>query len=240
MALVSSHALLIRPIYLLIQARDWQACPCHIDKAEVAEEWDSDGSTYRVEIEYSYEVNGVTYHSDMKNLFAKGSSSGRSGKQRAVKRYLSDPNRICYYNPKKPRQAVLNRGITASIALGLIPLVLFCISVLLFAHDFGFRRRSKTTAATTGRIILQPKTSPGKGVTVLLCINLFWNGILTVFICDVITSFRDGKPEWVECIFLIPFELIGLALFVGLIYGVLTLFNPRLTLSLSRSTVALG
>lgn len=48
----------------------------------------------------------------------------------------------------------------------------------------------------------------------LLFINLFWNGIVGVFILQLVKQF-----EWFLAIFLVPFEVIGLCMLVGLLFA---------------------
>jgi hypothetical protein len=61
----------------------------------------------------------------------------------------------------------------------------------------------------------------------LTLVALFWNGIVSVFLWQVVASWRQGQPNGCLTAFLIPFVLVGL----GLIYAVgrqfLVLFNPR-------------
>gem|GEM_PF-2716050 len=45
-----------------------------------------------------------------------------------------------------------------------------------------------------------------------LVATLFWNGIVAVFLFQVLGGFHRGRPEWFLTIFLIPFLLVGLAL----------------------------
>lgn len=57
----------------------------------------------------------------------------------------------------------------------------------------------------------------------LLFINAFWNGIVSVFVMALwgILPFDNGLPQGIEWwgmfVFLIPFEVIGLAMFAGLV-----------------------
>jgi MFS family permease len=48
----------------------------------------------------------------------------------------------------------------------------------------------------------------------------FWNGIVSVFVWQVVQGFRNGRPEWFQVVFLIPFVLVGLALIVGFVAAV--------------------
>lgn len=61
-------------------------------------------------------------------------------------------------------------------------------------------------------------------IAILLFVNAFWNGIVSVFIC-LLCGVMDGAPQGAEwrglLFFLIPFEAIGLVMFAGLILALL-------------------
>jgi hypothetical protein len=51
-------------------------------------------------------------------------------------------------------------------------------------------------------------------IAMLMFLNLFWNGIVGVFIVQLVKDF-----EWFLALFLLPFEAIGLGLLMGLLYA---------------------
>jgi len=69
---------------------------------------------------------------------------------------------------------------------------------------------------------------------------LFWNGILSFFVVDVVSGWSKGSGDGCSTVFMIPFVLVGLALFVLVLYCFLALFNPRPTITVSASSAALG
>ncbi len=71
-------------------------------------------------------------------------------------------------------------------------------------------------------------------------IAAFWNGIVSVFLWQIVLSFRRGDPEWFLCLFMTPFVLVGLGLLAGVIYFLLALANPRPCLTISPSAPLLG
>lgn len=91
-----------------------------------------------------------------------------------------------------------------------------------------------------GALTLEPQSTPFGRVFGMLFVALFWNGIVSVFVWQLVLSFQRGSPEWFLAIFLIPFELIGLALIGGFFWSVLALANPRATVSLRSACVPLG
>ncbi len=61
----------------------------------------------------------------------------------------------------------------------------------------------------------------------MILIAAFWNGIVSVFLWQIVLSFRRGDPEWFLCLFMTPFVLVGLGLMAGVVYFLLALANPR-------------
>ncbi len=87
---------------------------------------------------------------------------------------------------------------------------------------------------------LRPSSTPVAMFFFMLFFATFWNGIVSVFVGIAVSSVIAGKPEWFLIIFICPFVLIGVVLIVAVIYTLLGIFNPRPTLTLSSSNLALG
>ena len=96
-------------------------------------------------------------------------------------------------------------------------------------------------AADGGPIVLKPSASPlGKLVAITL-ICLFWNGIVGIFTFFEYRMFVQGDAfGWGMALFLLLFQLIGLALLAAVPYQLLALANPRPIITLSRGSVPLG
>jgi hypothetical protein len=89
--------------------------------------------------------------------------------------------------------------------------------------------------------VLKPKASPLGKLMVVLAVCLFWNGMVGLFTYFEIALFMNGDPgRWSMAAFLLIFQIIGVALIVGVIYQLLVLANPRPTIILSRESVPLG
>lgn len=80
---------------------------------------------------------------------------------------------------------------------------------------------------------LKPQTTPGKSLFFSFAFSLFWNGIVSVFIYQVVKEWMAGKQEWFLILFLSPFVLIGLVLIYSVFYAFLQLFNPKSVFTLS-------
>ena len=85
----------------------------------------------------AYRMNGGEYRAN-RYSFMGGSSSGYAGKQAIVSRYPPGAQVICYVDPTDPTQAVLERGFTPIMLLGLLPL-LFIAAGLFGLVSFGAR-----------------------------------------------------------------------------------------------------
>ena len=58
-----------------------------------------------------------------------------------------------------------------------------------------------------GPIVLKPKTSRIGMLIGITCMAVFWNGIVSVFVWQVIESWRSGHADWFLTLFMIPFVL---------------------------------
>jgi hypothetical protein len=92
-------------------------------------------------------------------------------------------------------------------------------------------------------VILKAKTSPLGRFVILLLIGLVWNGIVGVFLFQVIQMWSrggGGPVKWFLTVFLIPFFGVGVLLLGLLVHSFLGLFNPRPRLRVSASGVPPG
>ena len=91
-----------------------------------------------------------------------------------------------------------------------------------------------------GAVTLEPESSPLGRLFGMIFVALFWNGIVSVFLWQVIAGYRSGSMQWGLALFLTPFVLIGLALIWGVFWTFLSLANPRATIKLRSACVPLG
>jgi hypothetical protein len=240
----------VSPLLKSLESKDWPEVSCMIDSSEVESHSSSDGTTYSVEISFHYTIGGQPYQSDTYN-FDSGSSSGRSGKAEVVARYPVGSEHPCWVNPEAPSQAVLSRDIPGSVYF-IIPFtsvfMIIGMSVLLgtagllpkkWGISFNNRHKRVATEAAGTQQLKSRSSGIGKviGITFVAC---FWNGIVSVFLIQLIKSHQSGNPDWFLTIFLIPFVLIGIGLILGIFHSLLALANPNLELTLSESSPALG
>jgi hypothetical protein len=256
------------PLWRSVAARSWPAVPCTILHSEVRSHAGDDGTTYSVDVLFSYRVEGREFKSS-RFRFIGGSSSGYEGKAAAVERYPPGTETVCYVNPQDPTDAVVERDLGGDAWFGLIPLVFVAVGAggMVFALVSARRKRvaaaaewlpapqvaggpvaaigpgspaPAAAAAIGGPVTLEPGTGPvGKFVGLTLA-ALFWNGIVGVFAWKVVEGYRQGSPDGCLTLFLVPFVLVGLLLAASVPYQFLALFNPRPALTLGTAAPRLG
>lgn len=259
--LAASWFLLVKPVREFLAARSWAEITCVVEASRVEESSDSDGTTYRPVIDYTYTYGGREYRSS-RYQFMEVSSSGYRGKAQLVARYPPGARRPCYVNPDSPAEAVLNRDLGWSYLFGLLPLAFVAVGAggLLFTLRGGFqssRARARAAAdgspaaasfgvvvpaavAAGGPVELKSGASPLARFLGIGLIALFWNGIVSVFLYQMVEGWRTGAGDGCLTAFLVPFVLIGLVLIYGIFHQFLVLFVPRPRLTLSRGTLRPG
>jgi len=222
--------------------------------SEVTSHHSDDGTTYGINILYSYNYNGKEYKSNRYN-FIGGSSSGYNSKARIAQKYSPYSKHICYVNPKEPQKSVLNRSIFPSILLGLIPLIFILVGI---GCCIGFLKKERSPISnksyyeiTAGRnindvnpsnkpIILEPVNGPIKKLLGLAIFSIIWDGFVVFLLYQTYENWKSKAFEFNLIIITIVFTLIGIGLLVGIIYYILALYNPRPKLLVSSNEVPLG
>jgi hypothetical protein len=237
------------PLVEIVQATGWREVPCTILTSEVESHRGSKGgSTYSVAVTYEYFVDDER-HVGTRYKFMGGSSSGYEAKQEIVDRLKPGTRAVCYVNRRNADDSVIERGFTADLLFGFIPLLFAAIGAGgLYATFFSKRRLPPPGAApgvpaasaAKGAVTLKSQTSPAMRFGCMLAFAVFWNSIISVFVAETYSGWRAGHADGCRTVFMIPFVLVGLGLLVGCVYGFLALFNPRPTIKLSSGVVALG
>jgi len=243
------YFLSVRPLLKVRDAKNWERAPAVVLSSSVQTHRGSDSTTYSIQIEYEYELEGRTRRSDRYN-FVGGSSSGYDSKKRVVDQYPAGHRFEAYVNPRNPGEAVIDPGFNwffaAMFAFGAV-FALAGTAVAVSSLRGGASRRSPAGRGAgsdpnlpapqehdgRGNILLKPETGPWAKVAGMLFITLFWNGIVSVFLLQAVNGWRSGNGEWFLTLFLIPFVLVGLGFLLGFFYALLAAFNPRVLLLLS-------
>jgi hypothetical protein len=99
---------------------------------------------------------------------------------------------------------------------------------------------SSPAGLSEGPTVLSPGKTRLGGAVGLLLFALLWNGIVSVFVWQVVEGFRKGDPEWFLTLFMIPFVLVGFAVILGFFYQLLALTNPKPVITLSPGRLRPG
>jgi hypothetical protein len=243
-----------KPLARYRQAQSWPERSCTVRDSRVVEHSDSDGSTYSVDIRYSYEVDGRSYQSNRYD-FMSYSSSGRSDKEAVVARYPPEARVACYVNPEDPADAVLTRDLSIRYAVGLVPLIFVAVGLggMIWAMRSGSLAANPAAPASPfgvswtkgaldpgGPVELRPNVTRLGMLVGLTFVALFWNGIVSVFVYQFWKAWRSGNPEGCGMAFISIFVVIGLLLLYAAVRQFLVLFTPRPVLTLSPAVPAIG
>jgi Protein of unknown function (DUF3592) len=256
---VASYFTFVGPMARYLAARSWQETTCTVLESRVAESSDSDGTTYRPEIVYTYSSGGRAYRSDRYDFLGVW-SSGRAGKEEIVARHPPGARVPCWIDPDRPEEAMLSRDLGLAHLLGLLPLIFVFVGAggMIWAVRAGRRARAIAAGAPVpagpasafgvepppgaglGPLELRSALSPMGKLLGLAFAAVFWNGIVSVFVWQAAGTWRRGEPNGCLTVFLIPFVLVGLGLIFGVFRQFLVLFNPRPYLTLSPGSLAPG
>lgn len=112
-------------------AADWPQTPGTVTSLVIKENHDSDGTTYEVQVEYTYTVAGQA-HTGSRLAFGYGASSGHDAHDE-IYRKLKDAKEVeVRYDPQNPETSVLSYGVHRSIQFTLA----FAITWLAFVIGF--------------------------------------------------------------------------------------------------------
>lgn len=236
----------LRPAMMALDAPNWEETPCEVIFSRVGRHSDSDGATYSVDILFSYRVDGTEYRSS-RYRFVNFSSSGYSSKRSVVEKHPPGTRAVCYVNPRNPEEAVMDRRISATLLVGLIPAGLFAVGLAGLVYTVPRMRRTREPEAMTARLphaaeplVLRPSVGSFGRLTGTAVFALFWNGVIAVFIWQAIAGWRSGSPSWFLMLFLVPFTLVGIASIGAVGYYFLALFSPKPEIMLTPGSVPLG
>ncbi len=243
------------PLYQGWSASHWRELPCHVEYIDVRSHSGDDGSTYSVDILYSYEVEGRRYKSSRYSFF-EGSDSGYSDKKEFVDAHPAGSDTTCFVNPEDPLDAVVTRGDAGLGWFALVPGVFVLVGAVGTIWALGAVRKKKRKTATsdygvsfsgtatlpqtTGRQTLRSTMSPVAKLVSGILIALFWNGITGLFVWQMVLAWNRGESAGCLTVFLIPFVLIGLLLLANIPYQFLAMFNPRPELTLDSRQISVG
>jgi hypothetical protein len=245
--------LTIRPVLRVVDAYTWPEVPCTVVESHVAESSDSDGTTYKAVVTFTYTYQGQE-HTSSRRDFVDFFSSGYDGKAAVVAQYPAGSRTVAYVDPSNPSEAVLARSFSARYLVGLFGLLFFLPGLFVLVSGIRGRRKRSDAGLVTdpaapfgltnpqgdvdGPVELKPQGTPLGRLIGMIFASLIWNGIVWGI---VLATFRDGnRPEGCLIAFLAVFGLVGLLLIYSTFRQLLILFNPRPKLTLSPGSLPLG
>jgi hypothetical protein len=247
--------LLVLPVAKLAMAATWIATPAVVVDSTIRSWSTDDGTSYRADILYEYEAAGRTWRSNRLDFFPLSSSS-YADQEAVTERYPAGTTIGCFVDPDDPSRSVLDRRLRPIYLLGLFPLVFLLVGLALTARSLrsggaavsapkasigrGDREDLIAPEADAAERTLAPAAGPIAKVVGMVIIAAIWNGIVSIFLWQVVRGFSSGNPEWFLTIFMVPFVLVGLALIAGIFYTALAAFNPRPTLTIVPASPRLG
>jgi hypothetical protein len=235
------------PSIRLAASATWQATPCTIVSSSMRSWSTDDGTSYRADVLYEYQIGDHPWRSNRVEFFGF-LSTGYADAREVLGRYPDRSSATCWVNPRDPSKSVLDRQFRLKHLLGLIPLVFVLVGWAVANHGRKqMRVRRDADEMTTevavvddGPLHLEPQVSPVGKVAGALFFALVWNGIVSIFVWQAWKSWERGSPDWFLTIFLVPFVLVGLASFVFVGHFLLALANPRPRLTLTPGNPRLG
>ena len=120
-------------------SEDWQAATGTITDAKVAVSQSSDGTTYSLAVSYEYVVNGSVYTgSRIEFGYARAYMTKKSAEAQLT-RYPVQSSVVVYFNPEKPREAVLIRKATYTVLYFFLGLALLALGliIVLYSPNWG-------------------------------------------------------------------------------------------------------
>jgi len=217
-------------IFQQLRVRAFLPVQAEVTHSEVGVNRDADGSTFYPDIRFRYTVDGQT-HDTGKYRIQVLSSSGRSGKQEIVRRYLVGSTVKAWYDPDQPEVAVLDKSFS------LFPVIFLSLGVIVLAFVIGlWVDRIKGGGRSSISSLPDPQANEpqeprrhdvrlkpyerGPYVssfreTVMFCIG--WNAIIWTVVLAVWFSDKNSDLPWWSWLILALLLAVGLYMIVKII-----------------------
>lgn len=223
------------------RARDWEPAEAVVQKAWLESDEGGECDSYQVAAEFTYTYHGRRHQGTRHSFVHNSTNMGVNGMRDTVRQLPRGKRVTCWVNPANPTEAVLDRSLPVEAVVGvffslpflavggvglgipalpwlrrrlqrqrleqLLPLVHsgrlpHWLPDLFQEHDATKEDRAALVIAQDERVT---------AVLALLFFNLFWNGIVAVFVCVAVISFASGETAVAVLLslFLTPFIVIG-------------------------------
>jgi hypothetical protein len=117
-------------VYQQFRVRSFLPVQGEVTHSEVGVNRDGDGSTFYPDIRFRYTVDGQKYDTGQYRIQVIN-SSGRSGKQKVVRRYPVGSKVEAWYDPDQPEVAVINKSFS------FFPVIFLAIGVIVLGLVIG-------------------------------------------------------------------------------------------------------
>jgi hypothetical protein len=234
------------PALHVLAAQNWHEVSCTVLESEVvSRSGGNHGEQYGIAIKFAYDF-GATHYIGTRYDFSIGTSNIYGYRRDIVDRLPPGTKTICYVNPEKPSQAVMNRGFGKDAWFVFLPLIFIAVGLAVIfaaprmARSQDVLRERLPPADGNLQLAIGDDQSPlGKFVAISF-IALLWNSIISFLVREAYFTHSSSPAGWFLKLFAIPFMLVGLLTILGSIYQFLALFNPRPNLKLSAPQLFLG
>ena len=121
--------LFLLPLARTAMSHGWVECPATVKVAQLESRRDSEGTTYRIQLQADYTWEGRTYSCTRYDFFhgSMYTNIGVKGMRQAVADLPVGTQTYCLVNPRRPDEAVMRRG-TPSLSM-LLPILLLLVFV---------------------------------------------------------------------------------------------------------------
>ncbi len=129
----------IFPCIKVWQSRTWSTAPAVVISSRLGTSRGSKGgTTYRIEIEYQYQVDGKTWYGKQYDFFSSMHTNvGVKGMREAVNKNPIGANIECLYNPAQPSESVISRKIPGRALLPAVFFLMFSLPGILVIVAFS-------------------------------------------------------------------------------------------------------
>ncbi|MFT4627665.1 MAG: hypothetical protein ACI8PZ_006352 [Myxococcota bacterium] len=213
----------IIPLWNAHEAEGWEVTTCTIQASHVGQHRSDDGTTYSVELEYTYDWLGQARTGDRYD-FSIGSSSGRASKQAVVDAHPPGAQVPCFVNPHNPTRVVIQPNAGGFVWWGVFGLPFLAVGIVgpwLFLRSRARDEAAATAPPTDGPVELSPARGRWLSVVGFAVFAILWDSITLIG-----WTLADG--DTFTQIFLSVFALLGAVLTFGVVpHRLLAAFNPR-------------
>ncbi|MFD0893119.1 DUF3592 domain-containing protein [Luteolibacter ambystomatis] len=228
----------------------WVETPAEVVWSRIVEHGSGEDRSTKPDIFYRYTFAGREYHSNRYDL--GGGFNGDSAKHDLVRSHPVGTTLLCYVNPRKPWQAIVDRNLKGSVAMFLFPIPFTLVGVGGLVGMWWwprYQRKLKLKADSTLSWRGKPSeqgvvlTGGSERLVALLGIGfatIFWNSIVGVFVSIAVSEWQSGHPQMFLNLFLIPFVIVGLGLLLVCLNRLLQFRRPSYEVRLVPGALAPG